>query len=82
MEQFPVVTATRAPSGTALPAVSLIPEKVTVPVVGLDKERVAGPEAAAEAIPWSWTVPVPMLVELRTFPPFETGTTATLAVSV
>ena len=45
------VTATFVPSGTVLPAESLIPENVTVAAPPADSESVEGPEEVAEVVP-------------------------------
>jgi len=76
------VTAIFVPSGTVLPAESLIPEKVTVAVPPAERDSEVGPEAVAEVVPCRRIVPIPMMFVVSVLPVLEAGTTETLTVCV
>jgi hypothetical protein len=71
------VTATFVPSGTVLPAESLMPEKVTVAVPPADRESEEGPEPVADVVPCRRIVPIPTTLLVSVLPLLEAGTTET-----
>ena len=76
------VTATFVPSGTVLPAESLMPEKVTVAVPPADLESEEGPEPVADVVPCRRIVPIPTTLLVSVLPLLEAGTTETWTVCV
>src|SRR5581483_962500 len=81
MIPFAVVAATRVPSGTRLPALSLIPEKVTVTVPAV-LEIVVGPFPVAELVPCSKIGAIAISAPVGSVPSAAAGKTWTLAVVV
>src|SRR5579859_8224448 len=80
--QKETVAIITVPSGTALPAESLIPEKVTVPWSPLLMDKVVGPLAVAEVDPCKLTEPTPMAWLSRKSPLLFKMRTMMLAVWV
>jgi hypothetical protein len=76
------VTAIFVPSGTVLPAESLMPEKVTVAVAPADRESEEGPEPVAEVVPCRRIVPIATTLLVSVLPLLEAGTTETWTVCV
>lgn len=76
------VTAIFVPSGIVLPAESLMPEKVTVPVPPADRESEEGPDPVAEVVPCKRIVPIPTTLDVSVLPLLEAGTTETWTVCV
>src|SRR5262249_44547126 len=75
-------TVTFVPSGTMLPAESLIPEKVIDAVPPPDKEMEDGPDAVADVVPCSRMVPMATATFVSVLPVLEAGTTETRTVCV